>query len=308
MVWRTIGFIDSVISRLSWSKSHAQVPTILELEDRIRVYFATRPRQDMTYTTFCDLDKNDLMKVIYVHDMPILELGGPGTFDQHGIMPSAVIEKDGVVFLYYSGWCRSVGVPYNNYTGLAISEDGGTTFKRKFLGPVVDRTPTELYSATSPCVYYDGNWHMYYCSGTHWHAIDDKLEHTYDIKYASSFDGIRWVQNGRIAIPQKDSYEAITKPSVIYDRNIYHMWYCYRGSTHFRGGENSYRIGYAKSKDLNHWERMDDEVKFLPDNTGWDDKMKAYPAVFRLDDETYMAYNGNDFGAAGFGLAKLSTD
>jgi hypothetical protein len=34
--------------------------------------------------------------------------------------------------------------------------------------------------------------------------------------------------------------------------------------------------------------------------------MIAYPAVFDLGGRRYMLYNGNGFGATGFGLAELS--
>src|SRR5215831_526086 len=112
MEWVKKGLIDNVVERILWAKSHAQVPTLLLKKDRVRVYFATRPQSDLTLTTFCDLDINDLSKVIYVNDKPILDLGEPGTFDQFGIMPSSIIEKDNIIYLYYSGWSRSVGVPY----------------------------------------------------------------------------------------------------------------------------------------------------------------------------------------------------
>ncbi len=134
MNWEKQGIIEHLINKIGWSKSHAQVPTLLLKDDRLRVYFATRPRHDLTLTTFCDLDIKNLERILYIHDKPILDLGQPGTFDQHGIMPSSVIEKDNKVFLYYSGWCQSVGVPYNNYTGLAISEDGGISFRKFLMG------------------------------------------------------------------------------------------------------------------------------------------------------------------------------
>lgn len=307
MEWVKKGLVKGVIENIGWANSHAQVPTLLVKEDRLRVFFATRPRQDMTLTSFCDLDLNDLSKVIYIHDKPILELGEPGTFDQHGIMPSAVVEKDGIIYLYYSGWCRSVGVPYNNYTGLAISEDGGTTFRKLFKGPVIDRTKYELFSATSPEVFYDGDqWHMWYCSGTNWHEINGKLEHTYDIKYASSGNGKDWIQNNKTVIPQANPFEAITKPAFLNLDGQYNMWYCFRGSKNFRGGEDAYRIGYASSKDLINWTRQDAQAGITVSADGWDSEMIAYPAVTRIGDSIYMFYNGNQFGKQGFGFAQLN--
>lgn len=306
MKWIKCGHIDSLVSRVSWSKAYAQVPTLLLMEERLRVYFATRPQQDMTLTTYCDLDIHDLSRILYVHDKPILPLGDPGTFDQHGIMPSSVVNKDGVIYLYYSGWCRSIGVPYNNYTGVAISEDGGDTFKKIFRGPVLDRTKFELFSATSPEVLFeDGQWHIWYCSGTNWHKINDKFEHTYDIKYATSPDGFNWKQDNNVAIAQRDSYEAITKPTVLFLDGKYHMWYCYRGSFDFRAGSEGYKIGYAVSDDKVNWQRMDDRSGIDTSADGWDSQMVGYPAVIKIWNDIYMFYNGNSFGREGFGFAKL---
>jgi predicted GH43/DUF377 family glycosyl hydrolase len=306
MDWIKCGLVEDLVNKIGWSKTHAQVPTLLLKKDRLRVYFATRPQQDVTFTTFCDLDLDDLTKIIYIHDKPILELGTAGMFDQHGIMPSSVIERNGKTFLYYSGWSRSVGIPYTNYTGLAISEDGGTSFRKAYFGPILDRTKFEFFSATSPEIYWDGiKWHMWYCSGTNWHEIGGKLEHTYDIKYASSENGLDWSQLNQIAIRQENEYEAITKPTVIKYKGYYHMWYCYRGSFDFRSGNDAYKIGYAVSRDLSIWERKDNEAGISVSQNGWDSEMIAYPAVTQINKNIYLFYNGNSFGKNGFGFAQL---
>lgn len=304
--WEKKGIIKNVIEQINWTKSHAQVPTLLLLEDRLRVYFSTRPEAGLTVTTFCDLDLNDLTSILYIHDKPILELGEPGCFDQFGIMPSSVVRKDGLIYLYYSGWSRSVGVPYNNYTGLAISKDNGFTFKKMFRGPVLERTKEELFSATSPEVFYDGKvWHSWYCSGTYWHYIKDKFEHTYDIKYAMSDDGMDWKQLNETVIFQQDPYEAITKPTVIKIDDLYHMWFCFRGTFDFRKGGQTYKIGYATSTDLKKWKRMDAEAGISISDEGWDSQMIAYPAVIKIKTDYFLFYNGNNFGIEGFGIAKL---
>lgn len=290
----------------SWMKSYAQVPTVLVMQDRLRVYFSSRPNQQRSLTTFADLDLHDFGKVLYIHPEPILETGAPGTFDEHGIMPASVVEVDGLVYLYYSGWQQAVGVPYNNYTGLAISEDGGISFTKYTEGPIIDRTPFELYSATSPDVYFDGStWYMWYSSGTNWLEIDGKFEHTYDIKLATSRNGKSWDQTNHTVIAQTDKYEAITRPTVIKTGKTYHMWYCYRGSNSFRTGNDSYRIGYAHSNDLVAWHRDDYNAGINVSETGWDSKMIAYPSVFKAANQIHMFYNGNGFGQQGFGHAIL---
>lgn len=309
MIWEKKGLIFKPENNFGWMNSHAQVPTVLvkEKEELVRVYFSSRPEPTTSLTSFVDLNINDLHQIVYLHPDPILELGVLGTFDEHGIMPSSVIENEGLVYLYYSGWSRGYSVPYNNFTGLAISEDGGKSFRKLFQGPILDRQSFEIYSATSPCVLYENKeWHMWYCSGTNWHEIHGKLEHTYDIKYANSNDGRVWSQNGVTVIAQKNSFEAITKPSVINIDGEYHMWFCHRGSKDFRDGDQGYRIGYANSLDLFKWTRSDEKSGIDVSKSGWESNMIAYPAVVKIQDQIILFYNGNYFGKDGFGYAILS--
>jgi hypothetical protein len=237
----------------------------------------------------------------------VLDLGKPGTFDEHGVMPSCAVRAGSRILLYYSGWSRAASVPYNNSTGLAISEDGGDTFKKYSEGPVLGKSLVDPYSATSPFVMMEsGVWHMWYSSGTGWFRMNDKYEHVYDIKHASSQDGVTWVPSGKPVIVQQSEQEALTRPAVMKRPDGYHMWFCYRGSESFRDGADAYRIGYAHSRDLVHWIRDDAQAGIEPAASGWDSKMLAYPALVTIGDRTMMFYNGNDFGAAGFGYAYLT--
>ena len=189
MKWQKQGLIFS--PKDGWS--HAQVPTPLVCDGFIRVYYSSRPEPDLSLTNFVDLDADDPAKILYVNPNPILELGKPGTFDEHGIMPSCAVRRGRQVFLYYSGWSRAVSVPYINTTGLAVSEDGGKTFEKISEGPVLGRGLHDPYSATCPMVLREGaTWHMWYGSGSGWIEIGGKYEHTYGIKYAQSDDGITW--------------------------------------------------------------------------------------------------------------------
>jgi len=306
--WEKKGLIFKPKKNFDWMNSHAQVPTVLvkEKEKIVRVYLSSRPNPTLSITSFVDLNINDLHKIEYLNPNPILELGGLGTFDEHGIMPSSVVDLGKEVYLYYSGWQRAVGVPYNNYTGLAISIDEGQTFKKYSTAPILDRNKNELYSATSPCVRkINGKWHMWYCSGTNWLEVDGKMEHTYDIKYASSSDGKIWAQTGIVCIKQKNKFEAITKPTVAHINGKYHMWYCFRGSKDFRDGNEGYRVGYAESNDGLKWIRKDNQSGITTSKRGWDSKMLAYPEVFEVNGNYYMLYNGNSFGKDGFGYATL---
>jgi predicted GH43/DUF377 family glycosyl hydrolase len=304
MEWRKIGLIFAPKNAGGWMKTHAQVPTPLLCNGYLRVYFASRPKRNLSLTSFVDLDADDPTRIIRINSTPILLPGKPGAFDEHGIMPSCAIREGSRVFLYYSGWSRSVSVPYTNYTGLAISEDGGDTFEKVSDGPILGKSRSDPYSATSSVVLKEqDSWHMWYCSGTAWLKIGEKYEHTYDIKYAGSGNGIDWRPSGEASIVQKNKEEAITRPFVLKDNNGYQMWFCYRGSRSFRNGNDAYRIGYAHSDDLRQWQRDDNKNCIGPSETGWDSKMVAYPALIRVKASTLMFYNGNDFGASGFGVA-----
>jgi predicted GH43/DUF377 family glycosyl hydrolase len=304
VAWRRLGLIFGPSGQGGWMMSHAQVPTVLVKADRLRVYITVRPQQTTSLTTFVDLDITDPRRVLYVHEEPILPLGKPGTFDEFGVMPSCVVEVDGLVHLYTTGWSRGQTVPYLNAVGLAVSEDGGKTFRRPYDGPVVDRTAQEPYSAMSPYILRrDGLWHMWYSSGVDWVRPAGKYEPIYLIKYAHSTDGIAWERPNLLCIPGKSPGEANTRPSVLWEDGLFRMWFCYRGSEAFRGGGGSYRIGYAESADGKLWRRDDQQAVLDPASAGWDSDTVAYPQVVDTPSGRLMFYNGNGFGTDGFGCA-----
>lgn len=291
--------------------SHAQVPTALLLDDRIRVYVASRPRPGLSLTGYVDLDRTRPERVLAVSDTPILDPGGPGSFDEHGIMPSAVIADGMRVRLYYSGWSRLAGAaPYHNTTGLAVSEDGGRTFRRECEGPVLDRSPREPFSATSPYVVrHNGSLHVFYSAGLGWIDIGGKNEHVYDLRHAVSSDGVDWRRTGRPALAQTFPEEALTRPTILrLADGSWAMWFCHRGSVGFRGGGDAYRIGFARSDDLIHWTRDDAAAGIDVSESGFDSEMIAYPCVLRVGERLLMFYNGNGFGRDGFAWAEWDGD
>ena len=303
--WRKIGLLFSPNGEGNMLNSHAQIMAPIIIENKLRIFFSSRPNPKMTLPFYADFDVNTF-QLINVNTKPILELGKAGTFDEHGIMPSCIVKNDDELYLYYSGWQQSVGVPYNNYTGLAISKDNGKTFKKYSSAPVLDRNGSELYSATSPFVLKESDiWHTWYSSGTGWHKINGKLEHTYDLKYAYSKDGKKWHQEGKIGINNYNEFEALCKPAIIKLDETFYMWFSYRGSQGFRDGAESYRIGLAYSNDLINWKREDKLSGIDVSKSGWDSMMVAYPSIIKIKDQYIMFYNGNSFGKDGFGYAIL---
>lgn len=302
-----MGKIFTASGQFSWMQTHAQVPTALVLGDRIRIYFATRPSRGFSLTTYIDVDADDPTNVVYISPKPILEAGPAGAFDEFGIMPSHVLRKGSQVWLYYGGWSRQISVPYSNWTGLAISDDDGQNFKKAFPGPILDRTPNEVYSATAPCIFqHDGLFHMWYASGVGWHKVAGAFEEEYTIMHATSADGLNWKRNG---IPILENREFLIepkhRPAIFTYGSVHYMAFCYRSIIDFRDGLNSYRLGLAKSSDLFNWKRIDSEVGLKKSENGWDSKMIAYPYIVHARERVFMFYNGNGFGFEGFGVAEL---
>jgi predicted GH43/DUF377 family glycosyl hydrolase len=311
-IWKKQGKIFAPDGRYEWMQSHSQNPSVLILEDRLRVYFTCRPKRDASgnvsaVTTFVDLDKEKPSEVVYVHDSPILPYGNIGTFDQFGVMPGAVVKVGGEVWLYYVGWMRCQGAPYNHAIGLAVSKDDGMTFSRMGKGPLFGRTLKEPFLQNSPYVMRgdDGTFHMWYSSGIDWLKYRQRMESIYVLMHAVSRDGINWEREGIPCIKYKVEYECQTNPTVIKIGDRHHMWFCYRYGLDFRNDARGYRIGYAWSDDLASWHRDDDLGELPPSNEGWDSQMVCYPCVVHVSNKYYMFYSGNYFGRDGFGYAIL---
>ncbi|HEY1975419.1 MAG TPA: hypothetical protein VGG89_02600 [Candidatus Baltobacteraceae bacterium] len=310
--WKKKGRIFAPSGEFDWMESHAQNPAVLPLEDRLRVYFNTRSKKDAdgkvsARAAYVDVRRNDPGSVIGLGSRPVLELGELGTFDQFGVMSSSVLRVGNDVWMYYVGWSRCEGVPYDHAIGLAISRDDGMTFERIGSGPVVTRNQNEPFIQNSPSVLRVGDlFHMWYSTGTAWIARGTSVESVYVVVHATSLDGIAWNRDGVPCLETKAEFECQTSPSVIRIGERYHMWFCYRYGIDFRNAQRGYRIGYAWSDDLTQWHRNDDLGELSPSDEGWDSEMVCYPFAFALDGRVLMLYSGNYFGRDGFGYAELS--
>lgn len=295
-----------------WLTEFAQAPATLVFDDFVRVYFSTRPQPDknkqyVSYTAYVDLDRSDLKKIINVAKKPILELGSRGTFDEFGTYPTSVIRHNNEVIAYYGGWTRCESVPFNVAIGRAVSNDNGKTFKKTGNGPILSYSPDEPFILSGPKIRrYNDTWYLYYIAGSKWLNNNGKPEPVYQIRMATSDDGLLWKKHGKNLIQTKvEANECQASPDVFYKNGKYHMFFSYRYSIDYRGKENGYRLGYAWSNDLIDWHREDDKVGIDVSSDGWDSEMISYSHVFELDGKIFMFYLGNQVGREGFGMAEL---
>ena len=291
-----------------FSEHHAQVPVVDITPDTYKIYYSTRDKNGKSIPMTISSFKDDPSQ--YLHPIKLnLELGKPGSFDWSGIMPTDIITlKDGTKYLYYIGWSRRIDIPYHNNLGLAISYNNGINWEKFSSGPIFHTSNLEPgYIGTVYILVEDGLWKMWYLSCQDWIQSNNKMEPIYDIKYATSTDGINWIPTGKVCIPLKNKEGGISSARIIKDHDTYHMWFSVRNKTDYRNNpDNSYRIKKATSKDGINWVREPQNELDISNNE-WENIMVCYPEIIKDNDQYLMFYNGNGFGKTGIGYATRKT-
>lgn len=298
--WNSKGLIYKPKTEKQWMKSHCQLPTPVFINDSVvRVYFAGRSDDQRSTVSFFDFDLKR-MNVVNESVAPVLNTGGIGTFDEHGVFPASVIDRGNEKWMYYIGWNQGVEQPlFYASIGLAISKDNGESFTKYSKAPIISRGEYDPCLVTSPYVLFDENiWKMWYVSGIKWERVEGRLKSFYHIKYAWSIDGINWERKGDVSIDFKYENESnIARPTVIKDKQGYKMWYSYVNAPKL------YQIGYAESKDGISFERKDEQLKHDFGSNEFDSDMQCYPNIVMYKNKMFMFYNGNYYGKHGVFLA-----
>jgi hypothetical protein len=297
MPWVKRGRIFEPRGQAGWIGTHASLPVLQRIEGGERLYFSSRDSDNRAHIGFVELSLDRPGDGSMASGTAVLTPGALGAFDDAGVTSSCLVEDDGRLYLYYTGWALGVSVPFYLNAGLALSEDGGLSFRRISTAPLLDRSSVDPYLTASPWVLVEnGFWRMWYVSGTEWQSSPGAPRHRYHIKYAESPDAIHWDRRNVVCIDYKSPAEyAFGRPCVVNDGGRYRMWYSYRGP--------AYRMGYAESDDGLVWTRMDAERVIDVSDDGWDSEMVTYPLVVRNGSRWQMLYNGNRYGRTGIGLA-----
>jgi hypothetical protein len=296
--WRRLGLIGSAAGAASWAVSHSALPALSPRSDgQWDLYLSTRDKEGRARIARGRFRVEPTPIIEDVQTTPVLDLGALGTFDDRGVTMSSIVSAQGRRYLYYTGWMLGVTVPFYLAAGLAVSDDGGATFRRLSQAPLLDRNEVDPFLTASPFVMIDnGVWRMWYVSGSAWTLVNGTPRHSYHIKYAESQDGVDWTRSGLICLDYASEEEyAFARPYVRHDAGRYRMWYAVRGQR--------YRIGYAESADGLRWTRLDQERGLDASGSGWDSEMVEYPWLFEQNGREYMLYNGDDYGRSGVGLA-----
>jgi len=298
--WIRCGVFLAPSHQSDWRKSHVG-PSFVDTEGRTnKLYVSGRDSENCSHIGVFDLEVTEReVKVLMGSERLVFSPGELGTFDESGVSYPWIVHHEGRIFMYYVGWVAGGRTRFQNYTGLAVSDDGGTTFRRARNVPILDRTQEEPFGSGSCAVWVDGDgWKMIYTSFGPWIGDGPQARPCYRLKEAVSDDGISWRRTGRVVIDVVGPDEHIIgKPMLLKDRDVTRLWYSHRGP--------SYRIGYAESTNGRDFVRMDEKVGIDVSPSGWDSEMIEYAYVFDHNGDRFMIYNGNDFGRTGLGYARL---
>jgi hypothetical protein len=301
MKWEKKGLIYCPDGSMGWAQHSALTPTpILLNESTIRVYAGFRDEKGVSRIGYVDVQADDPSCIKAVSQVPALDVGIPGTFDDNGVILGDIIFHNNVIYMYYVGFQLVEKVKFLAFTGLATSVDGGSIFQRYSNAPVLDRSNNELYfRAIHSALIEDGVWKAWCGVGSDWVWINEIPYPKYDVRYYESSDGVNFPKKGVVCVENTENEYRIGRPRVIKRDNIYRMFYT-KGTL-----KKEYLPGYAESKDGMHWVRKDEEIGIEPSGEGWDSTQLCYPAIISYKNKTYMFYNGNDYGKTGFGYAEL---
>lgn len=298
-----------------WMQIYAQAPNTFDFGEFTRVYFSSRLKPDennqfISNAGFFDLSNDGKFTVLRVSQTPVLELGELGSFDEFGIYPFSVckdMNSTSQLIAAYAGWSRASSVPFEVSIGIAKSNSSGESFLKLGQGPLLTKSLYEPFVISSPKIRQFNNlFYLFYIAGTEW-SNDSKPDPTYSIRLATSPDGENWRKHGSELIEKViQEGEAQASPDVFEFQGKYHMVFCYRNTSDFRGNQRGYRLGYAESDDLINWTRRDNELELKGKREEWNQQSISYPHVFFIKSNPFLLYLGNEVGRTGIGLARLN--
>ena len=261
------------------------MPTpILLNQSTIRVYCAFLDAEKIGRLGYVDVDAECPTIVKMVSPNPILDIGAPGMFDEHGVTPTCIVRNGNELRLYYQGWQRLQTIPYLLFIGLAISNDGGQSFQRYSEVPILNRSADETFQRSCGYVIKDKNcWKIWYLCGTHWIDTENGKLPWYEIRYLESTDGINWGGTGLTCISPAESDEfGFGRPYVTVNESGYQLW------SSVRRKSIGYRFTYAESDDGKYWRRQDAKLDIDVSAEGWDSQMVCFPAVICVGNRTFL--------------------
>jgi hypothetical protein len=302
MKWSKLGHVFSPAGTNDWKKNSALTPTPILLNEKvIRVYAGFRDEEGISRIGYVDVDALDPTKVLKVSDVPVLDRGRDGCFDDNGVILGDVVRCGNVLRMYYVGFQIVKRAKFLAFTGLAESTDNGETFSRVSEVPVMDRAEGgTTIRAIHSVIFEDNVWKVWFAVGDSWTLINGNYYPDYNIWYTESVDGRVFNQKELLCIDVEGDEYRIGRPSVYKFAEKYYMFYTKGGTSGL-----DYFPGVAISNDGKNWQRQDKDFGLELSKDDFDSLHLCYPRLVAAGSKTFCFYNGNNMGAEGFGVAEL---
>ena len=305
--WDKKGIVWQALNNSPLTVSHATAPTPFLLnQDVIRVFYTSLDSDGRGRIFWVDLKAEDPRVVLAHSNLPVLDIGQRGMFDDNGVMGLSVVRnKSGDLFLYYAGFELCEKIRYRIFTGLAVSKDNGLSFNRYSRSPILDRTDSETYFRCGTFVKYnEDKYEMWYVAGDSWVITNEKEYPNYNIRYLTSSDGIHWPEQGQLILDTDDISHGFGRPWVIStDNENEYMFFSARSHATSR-----YSIDVAVKSTEGHWIRQKSVSGIELGTESFAKDAAMYASLIRVGPNLYCFYNGDNFGEAGFALGVAKID
>jgi predicted GH43/DUF377 family glycosyl hydrolase len=265
----------------TWRESQTANPDLLLIGSTYYMYFrGQRDGHDRIGVATISKDRFDGV-TWDIHPEPVIDVGGPGSWDEHHALDPAAILFKGKCFLYYTGSSPKS----DRAVCLAVSEDG-INFKKNQQNPVTIGGGPEV-------VLRGDTLYLYF-----WREVPGKKG--FQIHYAFSTDGYHFTEPGQsLALPvgPEGSWDSFTveTPRIFFENGLYYVIYC--GSD--RNKDYPFHAGLATSIDLVHWAKYAANPVFSRGEEGqWDEGAIWFTTVEKINGRYYMWYEGYGGGTA----------
>jgi predicted GH43/DUF377 family glycosyl hydrolase len=303
--WKKLGLVYDASKHIQdWAQHSALTPTpFIRSNGDIRVFAGFRDANGISRIGYVDIDAADPTKILAVSKRPVLDIGREGCFDDNGVILGDIVKHGGKLYLFYVGFQLVSRVKFLAFTGLAVSDDDGDSFKRVTDSPILDRHQGENYFAAVHTAFIENDvWKLWYGAGDAWQVINGNIFPSYGVHFVETANLLNVPYQRYICLTPSENQYRIGRPRVYRTREGYIM--------HFTAGTLSgeYFPGIAHSSDGIHWNRGQSDFPITLSGDGWDSRHLSYPAILALEDKVLLFYNGNDMGRDGFGVAECRTE
>lgn len=301
MKWERKGIVYCPDGTRDWDNNSYMGPLPMITKDgSLRIYGTVRDKNGCGALTYIEVNPDNPKEILKINDKPLVQMGFTGTFDDNGIAATGLLQLKDEIRIYYAGYTLGKKVRHFDFTGLAISKDGGETFEKYSTVPICDRIKgEELTRAIQMVIFEDNKYKAYYVGGSSFIQGKTKEIPQYELRYMESPDGIHFPNEiGKVVIPVEKGCFRVGKPYIVKENGTYKMFY-----SDGADDEALYKLAYAESTDGLNWTKKDLNLPY--EENSWDSQMAEYPSFIRVNGKAYLFYNGNNYGYDGFGYAEL---